>query len=208
MKQVLTEIIAGEGLKYPLPLPASLSVDQWRTLLSFTDRRSRFHYLDSLMFGKKTLEEIQELDEKITKPLHVPEELINQVVGDDDGDTVRKNIKTFMMYHEMARQEGRGVPPELELKDLKQIAKIHSRNGYQKFINFLNKRSSLRLQEQRLKSHSQSILKERVQARRDAIEENNHIYYGLGQNTIRLRISETNSKKEMDWRVWRELSLG
>ena len=50
LKQALTEIILGEGLKYPLPLPASLSVDQWRTLLTFTDRRSRFLSLDSLMF--------------------------------------------------------------------------------------------------------------------------------------------------------------
>ena len=207
LKQALTEIILGEGLKYPLPLPASLSVDQWRTLLTFTDRRSRFLYLDSLMFGKKTLEEIQEFDEKITQPLQVPEEMIDQVVGDDDGDYVRKNVKTFMMYHEIARQAGDEVPPELELKDLKQIAKINSRNGHQKFINFLNKRLGQQLTDQRLKSHSRANEKERIQERKKAIEENDHIFYGLGQNTIKLRLSDSNMKRELDWKVWREFAL-
>ena len=207
LKQVLTEIILGEGLRKPLPLPASLSVDQWRSLLSFTDRRSRFLYLDSLMFGKKTLEEIREFDEKITKPLQVPEEMINQVVGDSEGDYVRKNIKTFMMYHEMARQAGQEVPPELRLKDLKQIGKINSRGGHLKFINYLNKRLSQQLTDLRWKSHSRANEKERVQARKEAIEENDHIFYGLGQNTIRLRLSETNMKRELNWRVWREYAL-
>lgn len=209
LKQVLAEIIRGEGLKYPLPLPASLSVDQWRTLLSFTDRRARIFYLDSLMFGKKTLKEIKDFDEKITKPLQVPEEMINQVVSEVEGDSasVRKKIKTFLMYHELARQGGTEVPPELELKDLKQIVKINSRNGYEKFINYLNKRLSVKMKEERLKSHSRANEKERVQAKKEAIEENNHLFYGLGQNTIRLRLSETNMKKELDWRVWREFAL-
>ena len=209
LKQVLAEIIRGEGLKYPLPLPASLSVDQWRTLLSFTDRRARIFYLDSLMFGKKTLKEIKEFDEKITKPLQVPEEMINQLVSEVEGDSasVPKKIKTFLMYHELARQGGTEVPPELELKDLKQIVKINSRNGYEKFINYLNKRLSVKMKEERLKSHSRANEKERVQAKKEAIEENNHLFYGLGQNTIRLRLSETNMKKELDWRVWREFAL-
>ena len=59
----------------------------------------------------------------------------------------------------------------------------------------------------RWKSHSRANEKERVQARKEAIEENNHIFYGLGQNTIRLRLSETNMKRERDWRVWREYAL-
>ena len=207
LKQVLTEIILGEGVKKPLPLPPSLSVDQWKTLLSFTDRRSRFLYLDSLMFGKKTLEEIQEFDEKITKPLQVPEEMINQVVGEDDGDQARKNIRTFLMYHEMARQAGQEGPPELRLKDLKQIVKITSRGGHQKFINYLNARLNQQMKDQRWKSHSRANEKERVEARKEKIEKNDHIFYGLGQNTIKLRLSETNMKRDLDWKVWREYAL-
>ena len=207
LKQVLDEIIQVENKKYPLPLPSSLSVDQWRTLLSFTDRRARFFYLDSLLFGKKTLEEIKEFDEKITKPLQIPEEMIAQVVGDGEGDSARKNINTFLMFHELARQGGMEVPPELELRDLKQIAKINSKNGHKKYISFLNKRISMRLKDERLKSNSQANLNERVQAKKEAIEENDHIFYGLGQNTTRIRLSETNMKKELDWRVWREFAL-
>ena len=206
LKQVLSEIIYNEGKKYPLPLPASLTVEQWKTLISLTDRRSRFFYLDSLMFGKKTLEEIQEYDEKFTKPLKVPQEMIDQVVGEDSD--ARKKIDMFLMIHEMARQEGEEVPPELKLKDLKDIVKIKSRNGHRKFLNFLNTRIQDDMKDMRRKSYSKSKHDVRVKSKQTAVAETDHIYYGLGHNTIMLRLSDQTLKKELDWRVWREFSLG
>jgi len=205
LKQVLSEIINGERLKYPLPLPASLTVEQWRTLLSFIDRRSRFLYLDSLKHGQKTLEEIREFDEKFTKPLHIPQEMLDEALKEAPDD--RKKIDMFLMYHEIARQAGEDVTPELKLKDLKNILKIHSTKGYQKYINFLNKRSFDEMKDMRRKSHSKELEKEKVKSKKDAIADNSHIFYGLGQNTIKLRLSEANMKKESDWRVWREFSL-
>ena len=59
LKQVLSEIIRFENQKMPMPLPPSLPVEQWRQLVSLTNRKSRFHFLDSLLHGEMTWEQIQ-----------------------------------------------------------------------------------------------------------------------------------------------------
>ena len=205
LKQALNEISLLERKRYPLPLPASLTVEQWKTLISFTDRRSRFFYLDSLMYGKKTLQEIRDYDEKFTKPLQVPQEMIDQVVGDNP--EARKRIEMFLMYHELERQAGNEVPPEVKAKELKEITEIHSRNGIQKYIQFLNRRTNDEIKDMRHKSHSKPIRERGIQAKKDAIKENDHLFYGLGNNAINLRLSDLSMKRDLDWRVWREFSL-
>ena len=50
-------------------------------------------------------------------------------------------------------------------------------------------------------------MKDRIQEREEAIKGEDHLFYGLGHNSIRIRMSETMMKAELDWRVWREFAI-
>ena len=121
LKQVLGEIHGLESRKFPMPLPASLDVEQWRTLLSFQDFRARFAYLDFLtqqmidedrekLTGctvtvdklRMTMEQIRAMDAVMSAPLVIPEEMVQEAVGQDKEG--RRKIQLFLMHHEVMRQ--------------------------------------------------------------------------------------------------------
>ena len=77
-------------------MPTYLTVDQWKQLISLTDSRSRFHYLDSLYLGEKTFEEIQEFDAKCTNPMEMPKDLEDEVCGDDAA--AKKKVLMFLHF--------------------------------------------------------------------------------------------------------------
>merc|ERR1719450_1111104 len=104
LKQVLSEIIRFENQKMPMPLPPSLTVEQWRQLVSLTNRKSRFHLLDCLLHGEMTWEQIQSYDDQLSKPIEVSEDLINEVCQDDEEK--RRKISLFLWFYEEKRQEG------------------------------------------------------------------------------------------------------
>ena len=77
-------------------MPSSMTVDQWKQLISLTDSRSRFHYLDSLCLGEKTFAEIQEFDAKCTNPMEMPKDLEDEVCGDDAA--AKKKVLMFLHF--------------------------------------------------------------------------------------------------------------
>ena len=206
LKQALAEIIQLENKKEPLPMPASLSVEEWKGLISLTDRRSRFHFIDSLGEGNMTFEEIQELDEKFTSPLVVPEEMIQEVCGDDEES--RKRINMLLFFLEEAREKGDSVPAELTIKDLQLAVKSHSKNSLRNLIEYLNHLSYQKLKNIRKKrcrsaKHPAASLKKKEEA-----QNCDHIFYGLGHNSIMLRLNDLTIKKQEAWNVWREHIIG
>ena len=206
LKQALTEIIQLENHKEPMPMPASLSVEEWKELISLTDRRSRFHYIDSLGEGEMTFQEIQELDEKYTSPLEVPQDMIKEVCGDDEES--RKKVNMFLFLMEEARQVGENVPAELTIKDLKLVVKSHSKNSLRNLVGYLNNLSyqkikSIRKKRCRSAKHPEASLKKKEEA-----QNCDHIFYGLGHNSIMLRLNENTIKKREAWNVWREHIIG
>ena len=206
LKQALTEIIELENLKEPLPMPASLSVEEWKELISLTDRRSRFHYLDSLGEGEMTFHEIQELDEKYTSPLEVPEDMIEEVCGDDEES--RKKVNMFLFFMEEARQVGENVPAELTIKDLKLVVKSHSKNSLRHLVVYLNNLSYQKIKNIRKKRCRSAKHPEASLKKKEEVQNCEHIYYGLGHNAIMLRLNENTVKKRDAWNVWREHIIG
>ena len=206
LKQALSEIIQWENHKEPMPMPASLSVEEWKRLISLTDRRSRFHYIDSLGQGEMTFQEIQELDEKYTSPLEVPEDMIREVCGDDEES--RKKINMLLFFLEEARQVGEDVPAELTIKDLKLAVKSHSRNSLRNLVIYLNNISYQRIKNIRKKRSRSAKHPEASVKKKEEAENCDHIFYGLGHNSIFLRLNENTIKKHHAWNVWREHIIG
>jgi len=205
LRQAIVEIRGVEKrrkhLFYP---PESLSIEEWRTLISFGDYRSRLIYLQSLIAGNTDLDHIRELDLVYTNPLAISEEMINETVGDDQ--EARRRIKIFQMHHEVQRQEGEMVPYELHPKDVLEITKIANANANNKFIVYL-------LKSELLKFH-QSLRKKDNElwgdvARKIAIEEREsekHIVYGLGCNTIFFRFNRWAFINFNNWTAVREFN--
>lgn len=206
LKQALTEIIDLENKKEAMPMPASLTVGEWRQLISLTDRRSRFHYIDSLGEGEMTFEEIYELDEKYTSPLEVPENMIQEVCGDDAES--RKKINMFLFFIEEARQIGESVPAELTIKDLTLAVKSHSKNSLKNLVGYLNNLSYQKIKKIRIKRCRSSTFPEASRKKKDEAENCDHIFYGLGHNCFMLRLNENTIKKRDAWNVWREHIIG
>ena len=206
LKQALTEIIDLENKKEAMPMPASLTVEEWMQLISLTDRRSRFHYIDSLGEGKMTFEEIQELDEKYTSPLKVPENMIQEVCGDDAES--RKKIDMFLFFVEEARQIGESVPAELTIKDLKLAVKSHSKNNLRHLVGYLNNLSYQKIKDIRIKRYRSAKLPEASRKKKEDAENCDHIFYGLGHNSFMIRLNDNTIKKQEAWNVWREHIIG
>ena len=206
LKQVLTEIHDLETRRNALPLPSSIDLVQWKQLISLTDRRARFHYLDSLMFGKMSFEEIQAVDDIMSKPIEVPEDLISKAVGDNSES--RRRINLFLMHHELMRQDGEEVPFQMREIDLKQIAELFSVRGITKYISFMNITYGKRMAEVLRKRRSQFIESSEINKKVQSAADCNHIFYGLGHNAIHIRLSESTIKKHMDWQAMREYQIG
>ena len=206
LKQALSEIIKLENHKMPMPMPSSLTVEQWRQLVSLTDRKSRFYFLDSLQYGQMSFEEIQSYDEMLSKPLEVSDDLINEVCGDDEEK--RRKISLFLWFYEERRQEGQEVPGTISKKNLMDITKASSKNGIRKYFDYMNEVEWSKLKTIRLKRHRQSRHAPGVKRKQEEVENCKHIYYGLGHNTINLRLNDNTVDKYHNWSAWRQFILG
>ena len=79
-----------------MPLPPTFTLEQWKQLVTLTDSRTRFHFLDSLLYGTMSYEDCLELEDRISKPLEIPEDRISKICGDDEEK--RDKIKLFLWH--------------------------------------------------------------------------------------------------------------
>jgi len=206
LKNALLHITNLESLKFRMPLPPTLTLEQWRQLVTLNDTRTRFHFLDSLLYGTMTYEDCLELEERISKPLEISEDRINQICGDDEEK--RDKIKLFLWHHEEKRQNGDEVPYEIEDKDLINITKTHNRNATKNYIVHLMKKQIMKMQRLRQRRYAHHKTQPSIERKLAEIEECNHIYYGLGENTILMRLPDQHMKRHFDWCGWREHIYG
>jgi len=205
LHQVLSEIRGLEDRRYPFPMPASLEIDQWKTLLSLLDFRSRFAYLDMLGQLERgdetshTLEKIRAMDQLMSEPLVLTEEQLQKAVGGDKEK--RKQIAVFLMHHEMLRQEGAWVPYQLNSGQLREIgSKRQGKNSSIKYIDFLEEKDHMRRRElirRRAAAASGEVVKQqRVEEKKEAEK---HLYYGLGGNIIHIRLTKQTENHLYNW---------
>ena len=204
LKQALSEINILE--KKQMPLPTSMEVWKWKQLISLTDFRARFYFLEALTFETMTYEEIQALDEKMSNPIEIPEEMIVEAVGEDA--EARKKIDLYLMHAEFMRQNGEIVPYKLKLKDLKEISVLHNQKQMKKHITYLNdvwfKKNKETIRKRKVQVHHP----EKVNQKKEDMETCEHLYYGLGGNIIQLRIAEEHFRRFYNWQGVREFSIG
>jgi len=205
LRQVMAEIRQIEGRRHHLfTLPQSLSIEEWQTLISLDDSRSRQLYLQQVGAGTLDLEAIRAQDTVYQNPLHISEEMITESVGDDQEG--RRRIKLFQMHHEVARQEGERVPYKLDDKTLCEIAQIGSTSGFKKLLAYMLK-NEMRAFNNGLKRRDKEARLDEVKAASAARKAGlGAVSYGLGSNTIHLRFYKTTFNHTHDWNAIREFN--
>ena len=206
LKQAIAEIHALETRSNQLPLPSSMKVDEWKQLISLTDRRARFLYLESLLFDTMTFDEVSALDNTMTSPIVVPEELIQEAVGENE--VARQRINLFLMHHEVMRLDGNEVPYEIKLKHLKEIAQNDKVSHMKKYMIYMNTTWDREKTDRIKKRRKQYFEKDAKNLKQEQSENCNHIFYGLGHNTIFLRLNEMAIRNHANWNAIREYQLG
>ena len=210
LKQVLGELTDLEVRKFPFPMPPSLTLEEWKILLSLLDFRSRFAYLDLLAQEQceltkdigMTLEQIQARDEVMSAPLQISEETLEAAMGQDEDK--RRTFKLFLMTHEMLRQDGNWVPWKLSTPEVRDISKLTGRSQFVKYIRFLEIKESERrndLIKKRMSRARRVVAVEQV--KKDKEKEGGHIYYGLGANVIHIRLNKARVLHQENWNAIR-----
>jgi len=218
IKNVHYEIVKLETKRYPFPLPPELTIEQWRTLLSFDDRVVRMYYLDSLRWeGLKwqdsgeefttvfTLEELRKMDSENCNPLgeQVSEEMIAEAVGQDEEG--RRRINLLLLVHEMERQKGERMPLNITVKDLKTVAdEGESERQITKYLNYMTKKEFRKISNFIVKRNTLAKNEPQSQQRLKDIANEKHIFYGLGENAIMIRMDDSTMDRRYNWEAIRE----
>jgi len=205
LKQALVEIERIESERNePLMIPQNLSLDEWRCLISLTDYRSRVTYLHSLVHGKPSLQNILKLDKVYREPLKFNEKEIQEMVGDDK--EAERNIKIFLNFHELERQDGNLVPYEFDLRDWKEISKLKHRSQRYQFLELVLKRELNQFHTKLRRIDSKTIKDEMIAVKGKPAIGENHIMYGINENTIHLQLDKRCIYAHYDWIALREFN--
>jgi len=204
LKQVLLEIERIEHQRKPLKIPKRMTIDDWRRLLSLTDYRSRLTFLHSVVYGAPSLQQIIELDEVYCKSLDFNEEKIKDIVGDNE--IAERNIKQFLYFHEIMRQDGEMVPYAINRKDWIEISRLKTQSKRKKQMEYL-KGLEIKFLHRKLKSvDRRNFSKEEKERIKKSSGKEGHILYGLGENTMFMRIEDSQLEKHDNWRTVREFN--
>jgi len=206
LRQVVEEIHGLENRRKSLfTLPKSLNIEQWKTLMSLTDFRSRLTYLQAVdnEYGA-SMQQIEQLEKKFSSPLQISEETIASCSGNNQ--EARKSIELFLMYHEMQRQEGQMVPYSVDNEELTQIGGLTTSNSIRSFIKYLLKTEMAIFYENLRKLETNARNPKMKEEALSKLLENKHIIYGLGYNCINLRLQRETMNYFYNHNVVREFN--
>nr|CAG4646557.1 EOG090X0D3U [Macrothrix elegans] len=100
-----------------------------------------------------------------------------------------KRLKVIEFEYEVAKQEGARTPSRLTLEQWKELLRLPSLSGRKKYLTFLFKVEMTKINEKK-KKEKEKIRREaeREASKAEPSETEEHIPYGLGKNTIMLKV--------------------
>ena len=109
---------------------------------------------------------------------------------------------------EQRRQNGDPVPSEMAKKHWKMVINSHSSNSIRNLIDYLVKTEFLIIGQLRKKRHRTHNYENNIGKKEERAKNCDHIFYGLGHNTIFLRKNDISIKMHHDWCALREFVIG
>ena len=186
------------------PLPEFLTEEQWKMLLSFRELEFRTRYLDALVSKDGNLEEkiesLKAKDEKMANGIVFTEEMFAGITCPEDID-LKVQIEMIQQVYDEMKEQGEAVPYHLTEGNLKELLSTQGIGKVYGILRFLNITRQSKLND---------LVKKRARAagrklKEQQADENSHIIYGLGHNTLFYRILEkTTIERFYNWNVIRE----
>jgi len=167
------------------------------------------YYLDSLVWGDKTLDEIIDMDMINSSPLseQVTEEMFEEAFGDKEEEEkmeIRKSLDEFLMNHEMERQNGQYCSRTISVKELVEIGNLNRRSQFLSYIEYMSKKEQRKISSFTKRRKSQFYEDYHKEQRKEEEANEKHIFYGLGANTIHLRMNDKTVDRMGNWNAIRE----
>ncbi|XP_055946350.1 mitochondrial ribonuclease P protein 1 homolog [Argiope bruennichi] len=99
----------------------------------------------------------------------------------------KKKILMILMEHEVAKLEGRKVPSKITIEDMKELLSTYSFSSRVKYMRFLAEKECKKIAERRRKE-TKTMEREKWLIEKENLEPAEHIQYGIGHNTMVLRV--------------------
>lgn len=175
------------------PMPESLTEEQWAQLLDFDHNKSKTLYIEAIAENRdqdeNLIAELQEMDKIPKLPLTADPEIFAKVVGDDEFLKTRWQRACYI--HEHCQIHGNFVWPYVNEEQMRQLVEAKSDKQITTALLFFAKKQNKKLEEYTVKKGKVIKSAQGKVAKKTEVESTDHLYYGLGQNTIHMRI-ETN----------------
>ncbi|GFU28708.1 mitochondrial ribonuclease P protein 1 homolog [Nephila pilipes] len=143
-----------------------------------------------------TNEQSEELDSKVEKYADLATDLER-----------KKKILMILMEHEVSKLEGRKVPSKISIEDMNELLNTYSFSSRVKFMRFLAEKECKKTTERRKKETKQ---KEREQwlIEKENIKPAEHIQYGIGHNTMIIRVRRSSIMRYANQRLANAVLFG
>ena len=193
------------------PLPESLSDSQWEKLIRFEHHESRTLYLDSVQRDSEEseyeaiLRKDEELNEMADFSVERFAEFAHLVDLDDPKFTLEMRVKRINDVRRAMMESGTYTPFLLNDRAVKEL--LESAGNFanvEKCLKFFGSKSTMKMSnliKKRVRQKQGQEIKERVLNQRN---EFGHINYGIGMNTVHLRVYPTTIDHYENWNAVRE----
>jgi ribonuclease P protein 1 len=159
-------------------------------ILPFASKPNISHRFPCRTFCTEEKDSEQTLSQPKNKDVTLTEDVINVLTGGDP--ELVKKLKLAEFEYEVSKQEGSKVPSALTLSHWEELLMLSSTSKRTKYLTHLFKIEMKKLNEKNLKEERRLKREAEWEAEREAKKLNpeieQHIDYGLGKNTIFLKI--------------------
>ncbi|GBN95116.1 Mitochondrial ribonuclease P protein 1 [Araneus ventricosus] len=100
---------------------------------------------------------------------------------------IKKKILMILMEHEVSKLEGRKVPSKISIEEMRELLSTYSYSSRVKYMRFLAEKELKRIAERRRKE-TRVIEREKWLIEKENLKPVEHIQYGIGHNTMILRV--------------------
>ena len=146
LKTLRDQIVFMGKLGYPFP--DQLSINHWKQLLSYNGIEAMTLYFDAILDEKEghleVLEEIRKIDEKLSAPLTLPREVLDEVIG--NSRELKRRLCMYTKCFEILQHNAEFVNPSPERHEFLHVFECESEEDMFNAFNYLARAHSERLE--------------------------------------------------------------
>lgn len=173
------------------PLPEKLSQDQWKTLMGFIAREPQLYYLDAINRGQDTEERIEELvqmDHDFFSSIQVDQKVIDKLIRKDPAR--KRRWDSAVSLFDTLIQQGESLWSRLTEDDVVHLLEASNHNRMMQTLGFIKTKRQKKFAQYIERRAKENLAPVKIQQYREQIENEEHLVYALGHNTMYIRFQD------------------